>query len=282
MGKELNRVLSFISVLIAILAAFVSFGGLFMEGLYRDNDLVVSAWQGNDIVTLFFVVPVMLLSLAFLKKRPVIARLFWMGSLWYMIYNYMFYMFGASFNVFFLIYIAIFTLSGYTLIFALIKTDAIAISKSFTARTPIKWISGFMMFFAVLLGTLWIMMSLSFVFTGVVPQSITQTDHPTGVVFAADLSLLIPALFFSAVLLRKKQPWGYVLSAIVLVKATAYGLVLLIMSAVTFTKQGVVDPFIVLWSILTLGCLLSLTFLLGNIKKTSENHNSVNIPGGSE
>ena len=109
-------------------------------------------------------------------------------------------------------------------------------------------------------------MSLSFVFTGVIPPSITQTDHPTGVVFAADLSLLIPALFFSAVLLWKKHPWGYVLSAIVLVKATAYGLVLLIMSVVSFVKQGIVDPFIVLWSILTLGCLLSLAILLGKMK----------------
>jgi len=275
-GKELNRVLSLMSVIIAILAVFASFGGLFIEGIYNDNNLVVAAWQGNDIVTLFFVVPVMLLALALLKRRPIIARLFWMGSLWYMIYNYMFYMFGAAFNVFFLIYIAIFTLSGYTLIFALIKTNAIAMSKSFTARTPVKWISGFMMFFAVLLGTLWIMMSLSFVLTGVVPQSIVQTGHPTGVVFAADLSLLIPALFFSAVLLRKKQPWGYVLSVIVLVKATAYGLVLMIMSVVTFIKQGMVDPFIVLWSILTLGCLLSLSFLLRNIKNTSENHSEVN------
>ncbi len=271
MRKELNRVLSFVSVLIAILAAFVSFGGLFMDKLYHDNDLVVAAWQGNDIVTLFLVVPVMLLSLAFLKKSPVMARLFWMGCLWYMIYNYMFYMFGAAFNVFFLLYIAIFTLSSYTFIFALIQTNAIAISKSFLDRTPVKWISGFMIFFAGLLCTLWMVMSLSFVFTGIVPQSILQTDHPTGVVFAVDLSLLTPSLFFSAVLLWKKRPWGYVLSAIVLVKATAYGLVLLIMSVVTFIKQGLVDPFIVLWSILTLGCLLSLTFLLGNMKKISLN-----------
>jgi hypothetical protein len=271
MEKGINRVLLSMSVLIVMLAAVVSLGGLFVEGLYRDNDLVVAAWQGNDIVTLFIIVPVMLLSLAFLKKRPDMARLFWMGSLWYMVYNYIFYMFGAAINVFFLLYIAIFTLSVYTLIFALSRTDAIAISQSFTARTPVRWISGFMIFFAVLLGTLWIMMSLSFVFTGVIPQSIAQTDHPTGVVFATDLSLLIPALFFSAVLLWRKQSWGYVLSAIVLVKATAYGLALLIMSVVTFIKQGQIDPFIVLWSILTFGCLLALTFLLGNMKKIPKN-----------
>lgn len=266
MGKEPNRVLTVLSIIIAILAACVSLGGLFMQNLYRDNALVVAAWQGNDIVTLFLVVPVLLISLFFMQRKSAKARLFWMGSLWYMIYNYLFYMFGAAFNVFFLPYIAIFTLSGYTLIFALIQTDAIALSRLFSARTPVKWIGGFMIFFAVLLGTLWIMMSLSFIFTGVVPPSITQTDHPTGVVFAADLSLLIPALFFSAVLLWKKQPWGYVLSAIVLVKATAYGLVLLIMSVVSFVKQGIVDPFIVLWSILTLGCLLSLAVLLGKMK----------------
>ncbi|MDD2534820.1 MAG: hypothetical protein PHC86_09015 [Eubacteriales bacterium] len=267
MEKGLNRMLMLMSVLIAILAAGVSLGGLFIKGLYHDNPLVIAAWQGNDIVTLYLMVPLMLIALAFLKKSPNLARLFWIGSLWYMIYNYLFYLFGAAFNNFFLLYIAIFTLSVYTMIFALINTNANAISQSFSAQTPVRWISGFMIFFAVLIGTLWIMMALSFVFTGVIPQSIVQTDHPTGVVFATDLSLLIPALLFSAILLWKKAPWGYVLSAIVLVKATAYGLVLLIMSVVTFIKLGLADPFIILWSLLTLGCLLSLIFLLGNLKK---------------
>jgi hypothetical protein len=270
MPNDKNKVLKMLSLVIAFLAMIASAGGLFMKDLYRDNALVVAAWQGNDIVTLFVVVPIMLIAIYFLKGDPNKAQLFWLGSLWYMIYNYMFYLFGAAFNYFFLIYVAIFTLSIYIFVFALMKTDAEEISLHFSEKTPVKWISGFMIFFGALLGSLWIMLSLSFVFTGKVPQSIIQTDHPTGVVFASDLSLLIPALIFSAILLWKRHQWGYVLSSVVLIKATAYGLALIIMTLVSYLKEGIIDSFIILWFVLTLGCLLSLCFLLGNISKNGK------------
>lgn len=268
MFKDKNRALIILSFIIAFLALTASTGGLFIQNLYRDNALVVAAWQGNDIVTLFVVLPMMVVSLFFSIRDSKKAQLFWMGSLWYMIYNYMFYMYGAAFNYFFLLYVAIFTLSTYTLIFALIKTDVQELSQRFSPRTPVKWISGFMLFFAILLGVMWTALSLSFVFTGEVHQSITQTGHPTGVVFAADLSLLIPALGLSAILLWKLNPWGYVLSSIVLIKATAYGLALIIMSLVSYYKTGTIDQFIILWIVLAFGCLLSLVLLLGNMRTT--------------
>jgi len=265
--KNQSRPLIVLSFIIVFLAFTAASGGLFMNDLYRDNALVVAAWQGNDIVTLFVVVPMMLAALFFLMRDSKKAQLFWMGSLWYMIYTYMFYMYGATFNYFFLIYVVLFTLSTYVLIFALVKTDPQEISQMFSTRTPTKFISGFMVFFGIMLGMMWTALSMSFIFTGEVHQSITQTGHPTGVVFAADLSLLIPALILSAILLWKCSPWGYILSSITLIKATAYGLALIIMSVVSYLKTGMIDQFIILWIILTLGCLLSLSLLLGNMNK---------------
>lgn len=267
MFQDKNKSLIFLSFIISFLAFVSSSGGLFIQNLYRDNALVVAAWQGNDIVTLFVVIPIMLISLFSLIRGSYKAELFWLGSLWYMVYNYMFYTYGATFNYFFLLYVAIFTLSTYILIFALIRTDVKGLSQRFSARTPVKWISGFMLLFAALLGIMWIVLSLSFIFTGEVHQSITQTGHPTAVVFATDLSLLLPSLVLSAILLWKRNPWGYVLSSIVLIKATAYGLVLIIMSVVSYYKTQIIDDFIILWTVLTLGCLLSLGLLLGNMKK---------------
>ncbi|MGO1058211.1 hypothetical protein ACTL32_03655 [Planococcus sp. FY231025] len=62
--------------LIAFMAAIASGGGLFLDGLYRDNALVVAAWRGNDIVTLFIVVPLLLASLAFSLRGSKRGRLF--------------------------------------------------------------------------------------------------------------------------------------------------------------------------------------------------------------
>lgn len=253
------------TLLIAFMAVIASWGGLFLDGLYRDNALVVAAWRGNDIVTLFIVVPLLLASLAFSLRGSKRARLFWMGSLWYMAYNYMFYLFGAAFNEFFLLYAALLVLSIYGLIFALIQTDAQEFSGSFGEKLPYKPVSAFMLLFAILLGGMWIGLSLLFVFTGEVHESISQTGHPTAVVFGIDLSLLIPSLVISGVLLWRKKAWGPILSAVVLIKATAYGLALINMTVISYRDTGAVDPFLSLWIVLTTGCAVSLAFLMRNI-----------------
>ena len=260
-----HKTLQLVSVVIASMAGISPLGGLFVEGLYRDNGLVVSAWQGNDIVTFFVVVPMLLISLFHSLRDSKKGRLFWMSSLWYMVYNYMFYLFGAAFNVFFLLYAALFVFSLYTLISALIQTDALEWSRSFSKKLPYKTVSLFMLFFAALLGGLWIALSLSFVFTGQVHESISQTDHPTAVVFAVDLTLLIPSMIVGGVLLWRKNRWGPIVGSVVLVKATAYGLALIIMTAISYRNTGVIDPFIPLWILLTLGCAIALVLLLRNI-----------------
>ena len=197
-----------LSFIILILAIAASAGGLLFGDLYRDNALVKSVWFANDIVTLFLAVPLMAGALLYTIRGSVKAQLIWMGTLWYMVYNYIFYLYAATFNNFFLIYVALFTLSAYAFIFAMINTDAGTISQYFHHRTPVKWISGFLMFFAISLTVSWIVMSLSFVFTGQVPEPVVQTGHPTGVVFATDLSLLVSTLVLGAVLLWKRHPWG--------------------------------------------------------------------------
>lgn len=259
-----------LSVIIIILAVIASAGGLLIDGLYRDNNFIKTAWQGNDLVTLFLVVPVMIIALLFSIRGSLRARLIWMGTLWYMVYNYIFYLYAASFNKFFLLYVALFTISAYALIFALINVDANNIARQFHARTPVKLISGYLIFFALMIGGLWVAMSLSFVFTGQVPQDILKTGHPTGVVYATDLSLLMPAVVLSAVLLWKRRPWGYVLSAIVMIKLISYSLVLLVMSAISYLKLGEGDAYTPLWLFLSVCCILSCGFLLGNMKPSTK------------
>lgn len=251
-----------LSVVISVLAAIASAGGLFLSGLYRDNALITAAWHGNDFVTLFLALPVMVGSLVFSARGSRKAQLVWMGTLWYMVYNYMFYLFGAAFNPFFLIYVALFTMSAYALVLALLNVDARELSAKVYDRLPVRLVSGFMLFFAILLGVMWIGLSLSYVFTGVVPVAITQTGHPTGVVFAMDLSLIVPSLILCAVALIRRKAWGFILSTIVMIKASTYGLAMMAMSVFSYLEAGIMDPLIFLWGFLGAGCLASCWLLL--------------------
>ncbi|MGD2157030.1 MAG: hypothetical protein PVG32_09175 [Anaerolineales bacterium] len=64
-----------LSAMIAILATIASAGGLFLDGLYRDNTFVTSLWGGNDLVTLVVAVPMLVAALILSRSRFIGSRL---------------------------------------------------------------------------------------------------------------------------------------------------------------------------------------------------------------
>ncbi|NOX87904.1 MAG: hypothetical protein GXO77_02680 [Calditrichaeota bacterium] len=258
-----------LSVFVAVLSVIASAGGLLIDGLYRDNLWARSQWYGNDLVTLFVAVPVLVTAMILGKRGSLRAQLVWFGMLDYALYNYAFYLFGAAFNRFFLIYAALFALSLFALIFALANLNVNETGRKFREKTPVKWISAYMFFWAFGIGGLWIAQSIAFAITGKLPQVIIESNHPTSVVFALDLTLLTPFLVLGAIWLWKRKPWGYVLSVILNVKGAVYALALIAMS-VYAAKADIpgASALIPLWSFFAVACLIASWLLLRNLKKS--------------
>ncbi len=275
--KQLKSV-TILSILITILAAIASAGGILLNGLYRDNAFVKTTWLGNDTVTLFLVVPILVGAMVMSKrkdpkglKRPLgSAYLIWMGALDYMLYNYAFYLFGAAFNWFFLIYAALLALSIFALILGLANLDVNRISQQVKKEAPVKWIGGYFLFVASGLGLVYLIQSIGFIFTDNVPAIINITEHPTNVVFALDLTLLIPWLILGALWLMKRRPWGYVIVGILNVKGPLYTLVLAV-NSILVVRAGISQTSeLPLWGTLTaLGLIASVLFYV-NLKQDNE------------
>ncbi|MBI5943652.1 MAG: hypothetical protein HY864_04730 [Chloroflexi bacterium] len=258
-----------LSILIAVLATFASAGGLLLDNLYRDNAFVTTTWLGNDAVTLFLAVPILVAAMVMSNRkdpkglqRPLgSAYLIWMGALDYMLYNYAFYLFGAAFNWFFLVYAALLALSILALIFGLIKLDVDGISQQFGKDAPVKWIGRYFLFVASGLGLVYLIQSIGFIATDNVPAIVTMSGHPTNVVFALDLTLLIPWLILGALWLMKRQPWGYVIAGILSVKGPLYTLVLAVNSILVVNAGITQTSELPLWGTLTaLGAIASALF----------------------
>lgn len=259
-----------LSIVIAVLAFAASAGGLFMHDLYRDNVLITAAWRGNDLVTLALATPLLIGALIFARRGSLRGQLIWLAMLGYMLYNYIFYLYGAAFNQFFLLYVALFTLAIYALIFSLTRIDTGAMNRIVQGKMPVNWIGGFMLFFAIMLGGMELVRTLSFLSTGQVPPDIVRTGHPTGVVYATDLSLLVPSMLMGAIWLWQRKPWGYVVAVIVNVKATTYVLALIAMSIFAAKTTGTNDPLVPFYALLGAGNLMSSVLLLrkaGSVKK---------------
>jgi hypothetical protein len=259
-----------LSILIAVLAAIVSIGGLLLPDVYHDNAFVKTTWLGNDAVTLFLAVPILAASLIYSARGSLKAQLIWMGMLDYMLYNYAFYLFGTAFNAFFLIYVALTGLSIFALIFGLVNLDAQTISQQFKEKTPVKWIGGYFLFVAFGLGFVYLAQSIAFIVTGQLPAIVTITEHPTNVVFALDLILLVPWLVVGALWLMKRQPWGYVIAGIINVKGPLYTFILLVNTILVMRAGLGGEGELPLWATLTALGLIASGLFYGNMKGDSQ------------
>ncbi len=215
---------------IALLIAVASAAGLFAEGLYRDNAWATAGFRGNDLVTLAVAVPLMVAAGVRARAGSLRSRLVWLGTVAYALYNYAFYLFGAAFNALFLVYAALVTLSVWTLLIAIPALDVETLASRFSPRTPVRWVAASMLLISVFLGGMWGAQSLRFIFTGDLPQTVIDSSIQTSIVFALDLALLMPAMATGAILLWRRRPWGCAISAILMIKGTAYTLALLAMS----------------------------------------------------
>ena len=261
-----------LSVFIILLSTIASIGGIFWDGLYQDNDFINRVWLGNDIITLLFVIPLMITSLVLTTKGCFKAKIIWLGTLWYMIYNYLLYSYGAAFNKFFLLHIFIFIFSVYAFILGLSSLNMVWLKAKITSnlKIPFKKISIYLMFFGLFIGGMWIAMSVNYVFSGDIPDGITQTGHSSAVVFATDLAFLVSLLIVGGFLLWRKNVWGYVISSILMMKCFLYPLVLALGGLLAYQETRQYDPLTPGYIILGIGCFICLWYLLNGLKTSGQ------------
>lgn len=263
-----------LSVIVSILAIVASVGGLIIPDLYRDNEFVKSAWFTNDLITLIVGIPLLITSLLFAFKGSVRWQLVWMGMLGYMVYNFAFYLFGAAFNNLFLVYVALFSSSIAALILGLSNLNVNDIALRFSLKTPVKVISIYIMLIAIMLFFVEMGMIYNYFQTGILPETIKLTGHPTSIVFALDLSIVVPVSVVTAILLWKRNTWGYILGMIMLLKGFTYGLVLSIGTALLAYSPafGKWDPLMPFYLVLVFGGLICCWVMLKNLASASSNN----------
>ena len=65
MMKTVYKIPVILSITVIVLAIIASLGGILANNIYRDNEIIKAVWLGNDIVTLFIVIPIMIGALFF-------------------------------------------------------------------------------------------------------------------------------------------------------------------------------------------------------------------------
>ena len=154
----------------------------------------------------------------------------------------------TAYNSFFLLYVALFTMSLYAFILSLMAIDVQSLPEHFSPRLPRGWIAGVLFAVGGFLTLAWLGRIGSPLMQGVDPALENTT---TLVIQAMDLALIAPLAILAGILLLRRNAWGYLLASVAILKGLTMALAVSAMG-INMALQGVPDslgiliPFLVL------------------------------------
>ncbi|WP_158056603.1 hypothetical protein [Halorussus halophilus] len=268
----------FSSLAILALAALATGVGLFVPEFYRDAPALLPQVYGQDLLTLLVALPMLAASLYFATRGSLRGYVVWLGVLGYLLYTYASYSFMTAFNELYLVYTTLLWLTLVTFVGGLVRLDAVALKRSL-GDLPVRSYVLFQGLLVALIALLWLAEILPAIFDGTTPPSVAEAGLPTSVIYALDLGVVLPAFALSAYWLWRRRAWGYVFTAVLLVKATTLGLAVLAMAYFMIRAGSAVPlPQIVIFGALT---LVSGTLLGRLLLSLSPNADSESPPRAS-
>lgn len=224
-------------------------------GVY--NSYLLAQAKGQDIITLCLVVPLMILAIIFSLRKSAEATLFLAGCLGYMFYTYVTFSY-LTYARLSLIYIAIFSISLFGLIDFFVHTDYSFAEKYLKNKGVNTIVSIYNMIVAVLFSLMWFKDLSYTLFTGIIPYSV-KLNNGASAVYANDLGFFLPAILIAGILLFRKNNFGFILTAVVLVKQAMMGMAILgMLYIMNIEKQPVQIRQVMFFAVITMISTISM------------------------
>jgi len=144
---------------------------------------------GQDFVDLFIVVPILLISLVYMRKNNKTATLLFGGTIFYILYSFIIYCFGVHFNQLFLIYCATLGLSLYIFIIYMMEMHKTEIQNWFKETMPNKLFSYFLIIVAVLFYLIWLKDVIPAIIGSYTPKLISDNNLLVNPVHVIDIAI---------------------------------------------------------------------------------------------
>jgi hypothetical protein len=268
-GLHPSRTALALTLLVAALAAIAAGAGLFLgggepatftsifgdtvtlygRGLYRNDSLMVgSGYLGQDAVVLFLGIPLLLVSAALYRRGSLRGGLLLFGTLGYFLYVYVSMALGATYNPFFLLYIALFSASFFAFALLLVSLRPLALGPGLSPGLPFRAAGWYMLVAGLLTLFVWGLPLVTALIQGNPPDIIQS--YTTIVTFALDLAVITPMCFVTGRLLWRREPLGVVFSfpllvlIVLLLPTIALMTVSQIAAGVQFTPPEIAGPIV--------------------------------------
>ena len=185
--------------------------------LLRGPEVSIGSMQGTALVLLLVTLPVLIASMALTARGLTVALVGWIGAIGSVAYQGVLFLFATPFNAFFFLYVAMLSLSIWSLIALGTRIRVEHVAGRIGAHAPVRIVAGYLLVNAVLFLGLWLGATVPAVLTTAPPAFLDGTGMTTGPVQIMDLGFTLPAMTLAAVELVRRRPLGYVLAGSLLV-----------------------------------------------------------------
>jgi hypothetical protein len=201
----------------ALAAAAALAGGLtlYLPDVLHGPAAMNGSARGTALVLLVAGVPALVVAMTLTARGSARASVVWLGTLGYVLYNAVLFLFATPYNRLFLLYVAMLSLSIWSVIVLLHGIDRRAL-KERMAGLPARALACYVWVIAAFNALAWL--------RGIVP-GLRSNDTPsfmdgmgvaTNPVYVQDLSFWIPLMVVSALWLWRRREWGYLLVGTIL------------------------------------------------------------------
>ncbi len=271
-----GKIIFSLSLPLTVLIIIISCFGIFTTGYYS-NETFNWATQsiGQDIIDLFLLCPLLLITSYLSYKNNGIARLIWAGIILYLVYTFIIYCFSLHFNSLFLIYCFCLGLSLYSFLYFLFSQNQKPMKKRITQKAPIKIIG----IYFIIIGTIFYLLWLSEIVPAMVsnsrPQILIDTGLLTNPVHILDLSVILPAFILTGIFLLKKKQMGFLMTTPILIFSILMNITIGFLS-IFMNLNGLGSGFqvVIIMSVFTIISFILLILYLKNIG-ISDNKNFI-------
>lgn len=260
------------TIAIALLVAITSVAGLFWPATYaRETAYSRTGGYSSDLIDLFLVLPVLLVSGVRGYRGSLPARLVWLGTLGYLLYNFAIYAFGVRFNALFLVYVATLGLCFYAVVFSVRLIPVEQMAQTYGPRVPRMTVAIVFLVLAVQTAIFEVRSDVIAIVTGKIPQNIADANQSIDFVHVLDLAFLLPALCITAILLLRRKAASYALAPALLTLLATMSIEIAIIIAVMGRKGfGTNVPMITFFVALGVGFTALLWWYFSSAKAAAE------------
>ncbi len=200
-----------LGVALLVVSAVAGALTLWLPDLLSGTAAMNGSARGTALVVLVVAAPLGAAGLWRMAAGSARALLVWLGAAGYLLYNALMFVFATPLNELFLLYVAMLSLAVWSVVATLSRVDVDAFGALVSPRLPVRGLALYVWVVVGLNTLAWLRPILAATLDGDPQRALDGTGLTTNPVWVQDLAFWLPLAAVSALWLRRRRPWGYLL-----------------------------------------------------------------------